>query len=366
MKKWIALGLTVLLLLGSGLAVAVAQHWPSRRLQAVNLSYIKPEWKVNWSLPPGDLKELDQVRQEAIGVWTPAWPEHYYQYRVDFEYPDAIETLYVSWDHQVYCPIEEKLYPDLGTALVPYLEAMDASFFGTPLDWSTVSQLWPRKTKALVTDLDTQKSFWMFRWGGNLHADVEPVTREDAATMKEIYGDYTWRRRAVIVEVQGHRIAGSLHSMPHGGGDIRGNDFPGHCCLHFNGSTTHGTRKEDPAHGLMLKKAAGLWWHTLREADAAIWAHHFLTLMAQRDFSTLNFLMVEDEQDRIRKLALQLSSMRIAEVSVAREGLTQADVVAAITVYLDGDWNPHELEARLRLEHNPLTQVWQLVDFSGW
>ena len=51
--------------------------------------------------------------------------------------------------------------------------------------------------------------------------------------MKEIYGEWSWERRAIIVVVGGRRIAASMAGMPHGAGLIKDNDFPGHFCVHF-------------------------------------------------------------------------------------------------------------------------------------
>ncbi len=367
MKKGMALGLIILFLLGTGLAVAVAQPWPTpHHMKSAQISYTREEWDANWSLPPADLENLHRAQKEDRGTPSPAWPEHYINYQLELVYPDSTRTLYISWDGQVYCPSENKMYPELSTLLLPHIDAMDSSFFGTPLPWSTVNPLWPRKTKALVTDVDTARSFWMFRWGGNLHADVEPMTAHDAQVMEEIYGEYTWRRRAVIVEVQGHRIAGSLHSMPHGGGNISGNHFNGHCCLHFAGSMTHGTRRQDPAHAIMVSKAAGLWWQHLAERDPVTWAHHYLTIWAQRDFSTLNLHTLPEQRSRTQQLALELTSIRISQMTAVRVSDATAEIAADLTLYFVGDWDPHEIKVTLFLERHEVSQSWQLMDLTGW
>ncbi|PMX97600.1 hypothetical protein C1Y18_36120, partial [Pseudomonas sp. MPR-R5A] len=43
---------------------------------------------------------------------------------------------------------------------------------------------------------------------------------------------------------------------PHGAGALA-NNFPGHFCIHFYGSTTHRTNSMDLSHKLMILKAAG-------------------------------------------------------------------------------------------------------------
>ncbi len=367
MKKWITLGLVFLFLFSTGLAGAVAHQWPhSRCLEAAHLSYSRADWTVNWSLPPADLKGLQRSYQEATGVPTPAWPEHYIHYRLKLEYADRTDTLYISWDYQVYCPVQQEVYPDLSETLLANLEALNASFFGRPLPWSTVNQLWPRKTKALATDLDTGRSFWLFRWGGNLHADVEPLTAGDAQIMKEVFGEHTWRRRAVVVQVQGHRIAASLHSMPHGGGDISGNEFAGHCCMHFSESMTHGTRQEDPAHSIMVYKAAGMWWQTLAEDDPGHWVHHCLTILAQRDFVTLEVYTATAHRCSLKEWAKELSSMRITSITVNDQTHATAEVVADLTFYQAGSWEPQQMQITFKLERHKVSHAWQLVDAILW
>ncbi|WP_129723760.1 peptidoglycan-binding domain-containing protein [Xylanivirga thermophila] len=125
------------------------------------------------------------------------------------------------------------------------------------LNWSQVNSIFPRKANARVIDVDTGLSFNIHRYGGTLHADVEPVTAKDTAIMKKAYGgSWSWSRRAVIVEVGGRRIAGSMNGMPHGGQDIRSNNFDGQFCIHFLGSRTHGSDRVDAAHQNMIKKAS--------------------------------------------------------------------------------------------------------------
>ena len=123
--------------------------------------------------------------------------------------------------------------------------------------WSKANQYFPLKSKAKVTDVATGKSFWVYRMGGTHHADVEPLTANDTAIMKSIYGGkWSWARRAIIVEINGRKMAASMNGMPHGSQTIHNNNFNGQFCIHFLGSTTHGSGKVDPDHQAMVKKAA--------------------------------------------------------------------------------------------------------------
>lgn len=125
------------------------------------------------------------------------------------------------------------------------------------LHWIEVNPLFPAGTRARVTDVATGLSFEVQRLFGTLHADVEPVTIRDTETMREIFGQWSWERRAIILEVDGRHFAGSMNGQPHGDQSILDNGFPGHFCIHFLGSRTHGTKVLDPDHHRALLSAAG-------------------------------------------------------------------------------------------------------------
>lgn len=148
------------------------------------------------------------------------------------------------------------------------------------LDWFTqVRDIWKRGMDATVTDVETGKSFHIKRTYGTNHADVETLTREDTAIMKEIWGGFSWNRRAVVVQVAGYTLAGSMTAMPHAGLEnkregawvsgrsagygygynydaIKGNGISGHMDIHFKNSRTHGTNVVQRVHQDMVKKAA--------------------------------------------------------------------------------------------------------------
>lgn len=124
------------------------------------------------------------------------------------------------------------------------------------LKWSEVQKLFPHSTVARIVDVRTGTSFRVRRYYGHLHADVEPLTAEDAAVMKSVYGgQWSWSRRPIVVEVGGKRIAASMNGYPHGGSSISGNEFAGHFCIHFSGSSIHRTGKPDPDHEAAIQEA---------------------------------------------------------------------------------------------------------------
>lgn len=125
------------------------------------------------------------------------------------------------------------------------------------IPWNEVNQLIPKYSKFIVKDVLTGKEFRVQRRAGSRHADVQPLTNEDTKIMKEIYqGKWSWKRRAIVVIHDKKKIAASMHGMPHGAGALQ-NNFPGHFCIHFYGSTTHRRNFMDLSHKLMILKAAG-------------------------------------------------------------------------------------------------------------
>lgn len=121
--------------------------------------------------------------------------------------------------------------------------------------WERVNQILPSIIR--IIDTKTGLSFYVKRRGGYYHADFEPLTKEDTKIMKTIYGgQWSWERRAIIVEACGMRIAASMNGMPHGGENIVDNNFDGHFCVHFLGSKLHKNGLSDASHQMMVRLAA--------------------------------------------------------------------------------------------------------------
>jgi LysM repeat protein len=126
------------------------------------------------------------------------------------------------------------------------------------IPWPEADKLFRNFSVAVLTDVETGAKFRVRRYYGHYHADVEPLTKEDVAVLREIYGgSWSWERRAVIAEIEGMRIAGSINGNPHGGASIRDNGFPGHICLHFLGSKLHNSHKVDERHHNKILQAVG-------------------------------------------------------------------------------------------------------------
>lgn len=131
---------------------------------------------------------------------------------------------------------------------------------GAALDWWTiVDKMFPNGMTVKVVDVDTGLSFYIKRSFGHNHADVEPPTVQDTQTMKRIWGgNWSWARRAVVVNIAGRWVAASLNGMPHGQELIGPNGMDGQVCMHFLNSKTHGSNRVDPEHQAAIRKAAGL------------------------------------------------------------------------------------------------------------
>ena len=126
----------------------------------------------------------------------------------------------------------------------------DEGYVTERLDWFEEGP-WtiPKRAVFTVKDCKTGRTFRCQRWSGSNHCDTMPLTKEDTAIMLQLYGGHwSWRRRAVLVLYNGHVYAGSMNGMPHGTTTIKNNNFPGHFCIHFYGSKTHGSKKVDPTH----------------------------------------------------------------------------------------------------------------------
>ncbi|MGM0419779.1 MAG: peptidoglycan-binding protein [Bacillota bacterium] len=132
------------------------------------------------------------------------------------------------------------------------------------MDWGQVTRLFPRNSVATITDVNTGLSFRIRRLYGTNHADVEPLSSRDTNILRRIYGGaWSWDRRAVIVNINGRLLAGSINGVPHGGQSIS-NNFNGHICLHFKNSRTHGSNSMDRDHQNMIRKAAEQNWPLYR------------------------------------------------------------------------------------------------------
>ncbi len=95
---------------------------------------------------------------------------------------------------------------------------------------------------ATLTDIATGLTFKIYVQSTNKnHADVEPLSASDTATMCRIYGVSTssqipWTRRAMVLTVGGKQFVCSIYGEEHGQDDKPNNNYSGQFCVHFRGS----------------------------------------------------------------------------------------------------------------------------------
>ncbi len=95
---------------------------------------------------------------------------------------------------------------------------------------------------ATLTDIATGLTFKIYVQSTNKnHADVEPLTAADTATMCRAYGvstsaDIPWTRRAMVLSVGGKQFVCSIYGEEHGQDDKPNNNYTGQFCVHFKDS----------------------------------------------------------------------------------------------------------------------------------
>lgn len=179
--------------------------------------------------------------------------------------------------------------------LTSYLAQVDSELrkrspFGELLNWDEVKQIFQIGHDAIVTDLDSGRKLAVKRTGGYSHADVEPKFEKDAAVLRYLCeSKMVWKRRAVVIETGGRKIAASLTAAPHGKGSIKNNDFTGKIGLYFSGKDKAGGG--NLSHRVMIWKAAGKTRQQLRNLTLEETIMVLFTALDQRDTKTLSLIL---------------------------------------------------------------------------
>lgn len=155
--------------------------------------------------------------------------------------------------------------------------------YGEIISWYDIRGTFTRgETVLKIEDFYTGRTFDILVTYGTNHADVEPLTAQDSATVKSLWGgEFGWDRRPVLVHYNGEVYAGSMNGMPHAGLEnkpegeyvsnrsgnfgygynmdlVKGNNVDGVICLHFKDSKLHAGNKSDARHQQAVRIAAGL------------------------------------------------------------------------------------------------------------
>lgn len=213
--------------------------------------------------------------------------------------------------------------------------ATNISYKVEMLPWTEVNKLLPKYSKFVVMDVETGKRFKVQRRAGSNHADVQPLTSKDTKIMKKIYGGkWSWKRRAIIVIFKDQWIGASMHGMPHGAGALK-NNFPGHFCIHFYGSTTHRTKSMDFSHMLMVMKAAGKLDDYLAGANPYEVVNAYVTGLKQQDQGILALASLQ--RVRWRPILPQIENVKISRMPL----LPAEDLIEEINldIPIEIDWH---------------------------
>lgn len=219
--------------------------------------------------------------------------------------------------------IKEKIKPEL---------VEQKAIQGEYLSWEEVNKLFPKYARATLVDLDTQMKFHIQRRGGSYHADVQPLTADDTSIMKKIYGgEWSWKRRAAILQLDnGRMIAASMNGMPHGSGAIPNNNFPGHFCVHFRDSTTHGSRKSDWGHRIMIWKTAGILDRELKLLEPEDIIRVFVVAMDQGDNKIAGKVMSGSKEDELSLAVAEIKYIRLDKIEKKEDNLYRVGIRLAL------------------------------------
>ena len=242
-------------------------------------------------------------------------------------------------------------------AVEPFHDLLPIDSEITLLPWEIASEIIPRKAIFTIIDIESGASFHVQRRAGSHHADIQPLTKEDTRILKTIYKEWSWKRRAVIVLYEGRTIAASMNGMPHGAGALD-NGFNGHFCLHFLNSTTHKTPTPDPAHQLMVLKAAG----KLDEYLSALTPENLVeVLMIALNNSDSSILREVLSKDLTSQDFESLCRLTVPKWTVQKSGTSPyvQHLQAKVEVYIKDNGVIHT-PIRITAKKNPISNRWEL------
>jgi hypothetical protein len=182
--------------------------------------------------------------------------------------------------------------------------------YGKLVTWEDAKLIMPRYSIFSISEIETGLTFRVQRRAGSDHADVQPLTKEDTKIMKSIYnGQWSWKRKAILIYSDGKRIAASMNGKPHGGDGIPENGFSGHFCVHFLNSTTHRSKIPDLAHQLMVQKAAGKLRPFFDSASPLVLALSLIEAMDHKEPEMVRLITEGAAQEKFSLLIHEMNSI---------------------------------------------------------
>ncbi|SDJ97628.1 hypothetical protein [Paenibacillus naphthalenovorans] len=234
------------------------------------------------------------------------------------------------------------LKPALKEQMKDYIHAARTAHYGRLVPWKDAKRTVYMKSVVQVVDLETGLRFRAQRRAGSSHADMQPLTKADTGVMKRIYsGEWSWRRRAILVQIDGISLAASMHGMPHGGDGIPDNAFSGHFCIHFLGSSTHRSANVDPDHQWMVYKAAGRLDEAFKQASPYGVIDSFFVALNQQDPELLRRSFADRENPALHYFIQTIGQIKsIRKISDFNEkdvsGQTRFELPVEVTVHAAG------------------------------
>lgn len=309
----------------------------------VELRFARTDWPEILTID-----SLDAVRNigDEFSLWqyTSATPPNQeapsYQLEINWANRPS-QLVYLTHDLRLFndsLNIEYLPPPKTLQLLEASVERLNSMRFGELLPWAEASCLLPRFATFTIMDLETGISWRSQRRAGSLHADIQPLTKQDTLQLKAVYNEsWSWDRRAVVVLVANRRIAASINGMPHGAGTLI-NSFPGHHCLHFYESSTHTKKHPDPAHQVMVHKAAGKLHTYLAELHPHDLQLAMLEMAGQGDANVVKLGIInrEDGTDP-SQLAKRIRNIKIWDSQVGEAQNERLVGAYSVSVYLQGD-----------------------------
>lgn len=257
------------------------------------------------------------------------------------------------------------LRSDLKKDLLEYVRSLRFIHYGDMLTWKEADKAIPLKKIFKVIDIETGLQFNVQRRAGKHHADVQPMTKEDTYVMKRIYNDaWSWRRRAILVQIGNQLIAASMHGMPHGGDGIPDNHFNGHFCIHFYKSTTHGTKAVDLEHQLMVQKAAGKLEEYIDSSSPHEIVNIFFIAVNTKENEMMKMTFPDAKHAQlaffVREIQSIIPSVPIPQNADEKE-LMAIDLPVQVQVIRKGQKN-EKMMFQFHLKRTALTDPWK-IDF---
>ena len=130
------------------------------------------------------------------------------------------------------------------------------------LHWyDDISPYLQRNRNFTVYEPVSGKQWNMRLYSAGHHADSEPLTKEDAQIMYEVWGnEWSWNEKPVYVRLaNGTWCIASMPNMPHLSGGIADNGFDGHTCVHFPRTMTE-VQKNDPKNAARHNRDIRIHW----------------------------------------------------------------------------------------------------------